>query len=59
MGADGSLSMKVENTPKANIYLVSACTGIDEEEIRNEWTTDEFNEVLTLVNEKSAPSKKG
>ena len=59
MGADGNLSMKVENTPKANIYLVSACTGIEEEEIRNEWDTNEFNEVLDLINSKSTPSKKG
>jgi hypothetical protein len=48
----------MENTPKANIYLVSACTGVDEQEIRDEWSKEEFDKVLSEINKKSVPSKK-
>jgi hypothetical protein len=58
VGANGDMQLKMENTPKANIYLVSACSGIDEQEIRDQWSTEEFDKVLQEINKKSVPSKK-
>lgn len=57
MWTDGNLQINVANTPKANIYLVSACTGLDQDEIR-EWTTEDFDQVLQLINKKAVPEKK-
>ena len=51
------IQLDLSNAPKANIYLVSACTWVSEEEIR-EWDKDVFEDILEKVNATTIIEKK-
>lgn len=48
----------LSNTLDANMYLVSALTGVKQETIENEREPDEFDAVLQMINDRENKEKK-
>lgn len=53
----GDVDIDLSQTPKANMYLVCACTWLSEEEV-NEWSPEEFQEILDKINKTKKTEKK-